>query len=86
MCVEKSLILVFNFLSHLIHANMLSGASCRARVEESYCDQNVRRLPVYVSPGVPPWVHVFSKLTQSSSLQTRSAAIAHPGVSISHKD
>jgi hypothetical protein len=52
----------------LIHANVSSGASCRTRVEESYRDLDVQRLPIYVSPGVPPWVHVFSKSTMSSSL------------------
>jgi hypothetical protein len=35
----------------LIHANVSSGASCRACVEESYRDLDVQRLPVYVSPA-----------------------------------
>ena len=69
----------------LIHANVSSGASCLARVKESYRDLDVWHLPVYVSPGVPPWVHVFSKSTMSSSLQTQLAAIAHLTLSISHK-
>jgi hypothetical protein len=72
-------------LRALIHANVSSGASCHARVEESYRDLDVQRLPVYVSPGVPPWVHVFSKSTTSSSFQTQLAAIAHLTLSISHK-
>ena len=69
----------------LIHDNVSSGASCRARVEESYRDLDVWRLPIYVSLGIPPWVHVFSKSTMSSSLQTQSAAIAHSALSILHK-
>jgi len=69
----------------LIHFNVSSGASCRARVEESYRDLDVRHLPVYVSPGIPPWVHVFSKSTTTSSLRTQSAAIAHLTLSIPHK-
>ena len=61
------------------------GASCHARVEFSHHDQNGTHPPVYVSPGVPPWVHVFSKSTQSSSLRTQLASVAHFAESISHK-
>jgi len=61
------------------------GSSCHARVEFSHHDQKGTRPPVYVSPGVPPWVHVFSKSTQSSSLRTQLASVAHSEASISHK-
>jgi hypothetical protein len=56
----------------LIHANVSSGASCRACVEESYRDLDVRCLPVYVSPGVPPWVHVFSVFWLNNSYRFQS--------------
>ena len=68
-----------------IYANLSCGSSCHARVEFSHHDQKGTRPPVYVSPGVPPWVHVFSKSTQSSSLRTQLASLAHSGESICHK-
>jgi hypothetical protein len=65
----------------LIHANVSSGASCRARVEESYRNLDVRCLPVYVSPGVPPWVHVFSVFWLDNSYPFQSQSTGNERMS-----
>ncbi len=70
----------------MIHHNVSSGASGRALVEKcSPHDEYIPQPPNYVSPGVPPWVHVFAKSATASSLQTQAAMIAHTEVPFSHK-
>ena len=48
-------------------------------------DEYIPQPPNYVSPGVPPWVHVFAKSSTASSLQTQAAMIAHTEVPFIHK-
>jgi hypothetical protein len=70
----------------VIHHNVSSGASGRARVEKcSPCDEYIPQPPNNVSPGVPPWVHVFAKSATASSLRTQAAMIAHTEVPFCHK-
>ena len=46
----------------VIHDNVSSGASGRALVEKcSPRDEHIPQPPNHVSPGLPPWVHVFAK-------------------------
>ena len=61
---------------HRITYNVSGGASCHACLQQkhSHCDIHQQG---FVSTGVPPWVHVFSKSTASSSLCTQCASIAH---------
>ncbi len=70
----------------VIHHNVSSGASSRALVEKcSPCGEYIPQPPNYVSPGVPPWVHVFAKSATASSLRTQAVMIAHTEVPFSHK-
>jgi hypothetical protein len=62
---------------HLTHINASSGASCHACVERNDAHHQKLPLSVYVSTGIPPWVHVFSKTTAPLSLCTPCASIAH---------
>jgi hypothetical protein len=61
---------------HLIHFNVSSGSRCHTRVERNDAHHWQILLPNYVSNGVSPWVHVFSKTTAPSSLRTLCASIA----------
>jgi len=66
-----------------------SAGSCHARVEQfkfqkislgsSPHSQKISQgsSPPYVSPGIPPWVHVYAHTTTPTSLRTQCASIAH---------
>jgi hypothetical protein len=55
------------------HLCVSSVASCRTRVEQ---DVSPHLPPIFVSPGVHPWVKVF-KGKSSTSVRTQCASIAH---------
>jgi hypothetical protein len=64
---------------HQSGSHLLSdGYSCHGCVEQVNLNENVSRsVSVSVSSIIPPWVHVFAKSTQSSSLRTQAASIPH---------
>jgi hypothetical protein len=62
---------------HLTHINLSSGASCHAHAERNDAHHWKLPLPVYVSTGIPLWVHVFSKTMPLLSLRTQCTSIAH---------
>ncbi len=64
---------------HQSGSHLLSdGYSCCGRVEQVNLNENLSRsVSVSVSSIIPPWVHVFAKSTQSSSLRTQAASIPH---------
>jgi hypothetical protein len=64
---------------HQSGSHLLSdGYSCHGRVEQVNLNENLSRsVSVSVSSIIPPWVHVFAKSTQSSSLRTQAASIAY---------
>jgi hypothetical protein len=58
--------------------HLSDGYSCHGRVEQVKLNENVSKsVPDSVTTIVPPWVHVFAKSTQFSSLRTQVASIAY---------
>ncbi len=64
---------------HQSGSHLLSdGYNCHGHVEQVNLNENLSRsVSVFVNSIIPPWVHIFAKSTQSSSLRTQAASIAY---------